>query len=201
MFIDVCDQAPLRLLTKNWWHSVETPGEDVAGIILVTPLPIRATNTWIIYNNNQNTCQLPDLPGRKSLPPCWRSFRCIVKSKSAAINHCVHHYLNSLGAFLPDSGSALLQSQGQSSSCMGRSHSNNIDTSCWVMHFTRYTSVYQPIFTCNCSLFSHNGSLCHILDQATYRTWWEHIDLFWLTFSCVPYSSLFRLHWWWATPV
>jgi len=68
------------------------------------------------------------------------------------------------------------------------------------MQFTRQTSVYQPIITRDCSQFSHSDSLCDILEQATYRTWWKHIDPFCPTSSCVPYCSLFRLHWRSSTP-
>ena len=64
-----------------------------------------------------------------------------------------------------------------------------------MIHFARYTSVDQQLFTFDCSLISYNDALCFILSQATSRTWWKHIDPFWPTFSCVPHSSLFPLHW------
>jgi len=70
-----------------------------------------------------------------------------------------------------------------------------------MIHFTHYTSVYQPIFTCNCSLFTHTISVSDILSQSTYRTWWNHIDPFWPTFSCFSYSVLFPLHWPSSAPV
>jgi len=64
-----------------------------------------------------------------------------------------------------------------------------------MIHFPRYTSVYEQIFTCNCSIFSHNISQSEILSQATYRTWGKHIDLFCPTYSCLLFSSLFPLQW------
>jgi len=63
-----------------------------------------------------------------------------------------------------------------------------------MIHFTYYTSVYDPIFTCDSSLLLHNMSLTTILGQPTYGTWCKHIDPFCLTLSCVPYFSLFPLH-------
>ena len=62
-----------------------------------------------------------------------------------------------------------------------------------MIHFVCYISVYQSIFTCDCSLFSHNITLSEILCQATYRTWWKYIDPFCPTFSCFLYSTLFPL--------
>jgi len=70
-----------------------------------------------------------------------------------------------------------------------------------MIHFACYTSVYQQIVTCDCSLFCHNDSLCYILGQATYRTWWKTYWPIWPTYSVVPYSSLFPLHWRSSTPI
>jgi len=73
---------------------------------------------------------------------------------------------------------------------MGHSHFTNIEIPWYIIHFTRYTSVYEQICTCNGSIFSHNTSLSEILRQATYRTWWKHIDHSALPFlvSFVPRS-------------
>jgi len=70
-----------------------------------------------------------------------------------------------------------------------------------MLHFASYTSVYEQLSSGDCSLFSHNISLTDILSQATYRTWWKHIDPICPTFSCFPYSSLFPFHWQSSTPV
>lgn len=69
-----------------------------------------------------------------------------------------------------------------------------------MIHFDRYTSVYQAIVTCNCTPYSHNDSLCNILGQATYRIYWQHLCIFWVTFTCVLDSSFFLLYWWSLTP-
>jgi len=54
---------------------------------------------------------------------------------------------------------------------MGSSQSIKIQLSCGMIHFARYNSVYQKIFTFSCSLFLYNHSLSDILGQATYGTW------------------------------
>jgi len=54
--------------------------------------------------------------------------------------------------------------------CMCCSHSIKVYVSCWMMHFASYPSVYHPIFTCDCVVFSHNDYLCDILGQVTYKT-------------------------------
>jgi len=107
----------------------------------------------------------------------------------------MNNYLDLLVAFQPDLYSALWQSRAWEYSCMGHSHYTKIDISCWIIHFTRNTSVYAQLFTCDCSIFFHNISLSEILGQAIYRTWWKHNDLFCPTFCYNPYSSLFRLQW------
>jgi len=43
-------------------------------------------------------------------------------------------------------------------------------------------------------------SISEILSQATYRSWWKHIDPICATFSGFPYSSSFPLHWQSSTP-
>jgi len=70
-----------------------------------------------------------------------------------------------------------------------------------MIYFARYTSVDEQSFTCDCSIISHYISLSEILGQATYRTWWKHIDPFCPTFSCFLYSSLFPFQWPSSTPL
>jgi hypothetical protein len=69
-----------------------------------------------------------------------------------------------------------------------------IQICCWIAHFAHYRTVYQVVFTSNCSLFSNNISLSECLGQSTDRTWWKHMDSFCPTFLYFPYSSLFPLH-------
>jgi len=112
-----------------------------------------------------------------------------------AIDNWMNNYLYLLVPFQQDWDSALWRSRAQKSSWTGRSHSTNIDILGWIIHLACYTSVYKQISTCDRLIFSQNISLCEILGQATYRTWWKHIDPFCPTFSCVLYSSLFPLQW------
>ena len=102
--------------------------------------------------------------------------------------------------FLADCDPACWHSRALEYSRTGRSQSIKIDISRWIMHFARYISVYEQLFTCDCLIFSHDNFLCEILCHGTYRTCCYHIDLFCLTFSCVPYFSLFPLQWLWSTP-
>jgi len=46
--------------------------------------------------------------------------------------------------------------------------------------------VYEQLSSWDCSLFSYNISVSEILSQATYRTWWKHIDPIYPTFSLFP---------------
>jgi len=64
-----------------------------------------------------------------------------------------------------------------------------------MIHFAHFTSVYEPISTCDCSIFSHKISLSEILGQPTYRTWWKHDDSFCPTFDCFLHSSMFPSQW------
>jgi len=64
-----------------------------------------------------------------------------------------------------------------------------------MIHFTLNTSVYEQISTCDCSIFAHNISLSEIFGQATYTTWWRHIDPFGPTCYSFHYSSLFPSQW------
>jgi len=112
----------------------------------------------------------------------------------------MNNYLDILVAFLPDWDPAQWHSQAQYYSSMGHSHSAKIDMSCWMTHFAHYTSVYEPIFTSDCSIYSQNISPSVILSQATYRTRWNHSDPFCPTFSCFPFSSMFPMQWRSSTP-
>ena len=69
-----------------------------------------------------------------------------------------------------------------------------IYVSCQKVHCACYTSVYQTVFTSYCSPFAHNISLAKTHSQDTYRSWWN-IDAFCPTFSSLPFSSSFWLHW------
>jgi len=64
LFIDVCDQAPHRLPTNNRWRAIEAHFPDGAGSVLLALLPIKGANTWIVYNNNQISCEIPDIPDK-----------------------------------------------------------------------------------------------------------------------------------------
>jgi len=77
---------------------------------------------------------------------------------------------------------------------MDLSNFNTIDISNWIIYFPRYTCVYEQLSSCDCQLLSHIISQSEILGQATYRTWWKHIDPISPTFSCFPYSSMYPLH-------
>jgi hypothetical protein len=114
---------------------------------------------------------------------------------SGAIDNCRSNYLNSAIPFLSNQESASWKSWAEKYSCMGLTHSTKIDTSVWIQYFTSYRFLYEQISSCDCSVFSSNISLSEILGQATYTTWWKHIDPICPTFSCVPYSFLFPLHW------
>ena len=56
-------------------------------------------------------------------------------------------------------------------------------------------TVYEQIFTCNCSLFYQNISLSELLGQATYRSRCKIVDPCCPTFAHFPYSCSFPLHW------
>jgi len=64
--------------------------------------------------------------------------------------------------------------------------SDQIYTSCQIIHFASYASVYEPIFTCDYPIFSNNISLHQILGQTTWRTWWKYIDTLCPRLSCSP---------------
>jgi hypothetical protein len=95
----------------------------------------------------------------------------------------MNSYLNLLVAFQDDWDSELWQNQAQYNCCMGHSHSTKVENHCLMIYFALYTSVYDQISPCNCSIFSHNISLSEILGQATYRTWWKHFDQLCCTYS------------------
>ena len=67
--------------------------------------------------------------------------------------------------------------------------------SCWMIYFACNTSVYQWIFTSDCSQFTQNIFLNDIGGKATSRTWWKHVYTFCPIFSGVSYSSSFSLLW------
>jgi len=114
---------------------------------------------------------------------------------SAAIDSSRNNHLDSVVAFLSACESACWQSCAQKYSCLGLSHSTTTDTSVRILHFASYRFLHEQISSFDCSLFFHSISLSEILNQATYRTWWKHIDPIGPTVSCFPYSSLFPLHW------
>ena len=70
-------------------------------------------------------------------------------------------------AVQPDWDLALWQSWAQQYSSTGRSHPVKIYISCQMIHIVRYIFVYQPTFSRDCSVFSHNISLTEILGQTT----------------------------------
>jgi len=163
-------------------------------------LPITAANSLVMQSRDQNTGQLPYVQDQWFLMLCWHTFYCMVHSKCAAIHNWIHNYLNLLVAFLPDWDVVLWQSRAQWSSCTGCSHPIKIYTSCHMIHFARYTTVYYPIFTGDCSKCSHNLSLNEILGQTIYRTWWKINDPFCPTFSWSHYSSFYPVYWPSSTP-
>jgi len=146
-------------------------------------------------NSDQITGQLPYLQDQKSLSLRWCSFKYIVHSKPAAINNWIDNCLNLLAAFLPDGDSALWEHWANKYSCICRSNSSKIYTSCLIIHFAHYTAVYYPILTCDGSIFSHNISCNEILSQTTWRIGWKYVDAISPTFSSSPDSSSFPLGW------
>jgi len=184
-----------RCKDKGFWWSVDANFQNWALTVSHSPLPTQAANTLGMHNGNQIPVQLPDLHDLKLLSLCWYSFKCIVHSKSAAFENCIYNYLNLLVVFQTDWDSAHWPSWTQWYFCTGCSHSIRHYICFYIIQFTRYTSVYQPIYTCKCWLFSHNIFLSKILNQATERTWSKHINTSSPTFAWFMNWYSFPLHW------
>jgi len=106
-----------------------------------------------------------------------------------------------MAAFLTDWHSAHWPSEALLYSCTDHCQPIEIHISCWNSSFAHNRSVYQPILTCDCSQFCQKNSLHKILAQATYWTWWKHIDPFCPTFSWFPSSFSSPLRWKLQSPV
>jgi hypothetical protein len=156
-----------RCESYNSWRSVDAHSQNGAMTVLLSLLPIKAANTWLMPNSDQSTVELPYLHNHESWMLRWCSFYCIVHSTSAAIVSSFHHDLNLLVVFLPDWDLALGQSRVQYHSCTVRLHRTKIYVSCQMLHCACYTSVYRPIFTSCCIPFAHNISLTKTLSQNT----------------------------------
>ena len=131
----------------------------------------------------------------KSVTLRWRLLETVIYSLSVAVDNRRSNYVNSVTAFLSDWESASWQSRAQKYSCTGLSHFTKIDTSVWILYFASYIYLYEQISSSHCSAFCRDISLSEILGQATYRTWWKHIDTIRPTFAFFRYSSLFLLYW------
>jgi hypothetical protein len=66
--------------------------------------------------------------------------------------------------------------------------------------FAYYASMYYPICTCDCSIFSHNIPLNEVLSQSTSRTLWKYIDTFWPALSYSSSYSMFPYSYQSSTP-
>jgi len=156
-----------RCNAKNHWWLVNAHFQNGAVTISQIVLPMMAANTSVILDSAQITLHFPCLQDQILLILHWHTLWCIVKVISAAIDNCRINYFDLLVGILPDWDTALWQSWAQKYSCTGHCHATKIDISCWMIHFASYISVYEQIFTCGCSILSHNISPSEILGQAT----------------------------------
>jgi len=157
--------------------------------------PIQAARNSFLTVCNLLAVWLPRMQDQKSLMLHWRSFWWIVWPISATIDNYINIHLNWLVTYLSDWDSTCWQRSARLYSCTGLSHSTKIDLSLWKSHFTSYSLLYEQLSSWDCSLFSHDISLSEILGQATYRTWWKHIDpicptLFWFPLFLLVSTAL-----------
>jgi len=116
--------------TQNCWRSIDTHSQNWAVMVLLSLLPMKASNTLVMPISNQITIHLPYLQDQKLLMLQWRAFYSTVHSTSAAIDNCFHIDFNSLTVFLPDWDSRSWQCRAQEYCCTVHSHTININISC-----------------------------------------------------------------------
>jgi len=131
-----------RCKDKSCWSSIDIHFQNGAVTMLLSLWPVQAATTSVMHNSDHFAFQFPYSHSQQSFTLRWRSFQCVVHSKSATNDNCIHYDLKLLVALPADWHLAHWYSQHQQYCWTGWSHSIIIYTSCQMIYFPCYTSVY-----------------------------------------------------------